>query len=600
MMTAYPAVEVAIGSYAQRGVLWDRNNLAGLPKGVPLWRSMFIYNRGELQSYLDEHGTLRGDYPGAVYVDNIVLDLDGESAIRDAQKAVSMLIDRGVMLDSFAVYSSGQKGIHIHLARTLFSKHIRMEDVKATVEEHFGHLDSLDTGLYHRSALIRVPNSIHQVTGRRVGAIDPSVLLSGVLENVTDLQNYVEMRDSEEPVIGGRKLTAPGTVFGTSRTKLVVSRAPKPVIHTDTTNRVVCMQRAVRTPPPEGQRHDYVLRVASWLRRLGMPSDLTETMVQTWSGFRDEKDTAQAVASVYEKQLEYSCHDHIMHLYCDDSCIFYNQKVGMKPQAKDFREQMKSLVEFRKRIAMGRGINLKSIDPLSKTLKGNYWLLPGECAIITGDTGMGKSAMIQNIVVKAKKKTLYLNLENAEELMTRRFVQIHEGGITKERALEVMMNGRMEAILDGLSHIYQVAMAPDIDEMEALVKDVNPEVVVVDTTDVIDVPGAGNNEMYQLKRVIERLRLVAQRHDVIVIAIHHINKSSAKENRVDLNSLTGNRANVTKMDHVFAIVGDRFSQFRSFRVLKSRDSEPFRMNLLFDGSRMMFEAPEDEKEEDPL
>ena len=57
----------------------------------------------------------------------------------------------------------------------------------------------------------------------------------------------------------------------------------------------------------------------------------------------------------------------------------------------------------------------------------DYILKPGELVIFSGDTGMGKTAFVQNLVANSKKDTLFLSLEMNEVLTYRRFVQIITG-----------------------------------------------------------------------------------------------------------------------------------------------------------------------------
>ena len=46
----------------------------------------------------------------------------------------------------------------------------------------------------------------------------------------------------------------------------------------------------------------------------------------------------------------------------------------------------------------------------------DYIIKPGELIVFSGDTGMGKTAFVQNIVTKGMKETLFLSLEMIEEL----------------------------------------------------------------------------------------------------------------------------------------------------------------------------------------
>lgn len=595
--------EVAVGSYSQRGMAWQVSRAEAIPRNVPAWRSVFRFDMEELSLFLDEHGALNSTYAGSIYLDShIPLDFDGEKARTDVLRLVETLAGKASLLNlqlddrSFRVFLSGGKGYHVWLPVSMFAQSVTPANIKDTLRLHFGALESLDLTMYNRAGLIRMPWSIHQKTKRKCIPIAVGQLVHAEEQGLDYGGTYAL-------AIGDTGSTwmpfwAEEALFSAGRPELERTRTKVSTAHS-MTNRISCMQKMVRDEVPEGRRHEYTLRAASWMRRLGVPQEMTEVAMQEWTRYRDEKDTAKVVESVYEDSIEFGCHDHVMDHFCSKSCIFYNQKIGMKPEVRTFSDQLQGLVEFRRRVREGRGINLAAIPPLGGLLDEPYWILPGECAIFTGDTGMGKSALVQAIVVHAKRKTLYLNLENAEELMTRRFLQIAKGGVSKHTMDRIVDRDALdEDDLNMLSHIYQVSVAPTLSDISGMVKDVQPEVLVIDTTDVIEVPEAGHNEMWQLKRIIEEMRKLAAQFEIIVIGIHHINKRSSVENKVDLNSLTGNRANVTRMDHVFSITGVRELKKRTIKTLKSRDSEPFSLPIMFDGARMAFYPMEVHVEED--
>ena len=582
------AYEIAVGTYFQRGVLWPTNS-EDFPEGVPLWRSVFQYDQHELGPWLDQHRTLTGKYSGQVYCDDhIVLDFDGPQAGHEVIRLCHALSNEGAMCGvNYQVWMSGSKGYHVWLPTSMFNS-MNADQVRETLKQNFGHFKTLDVSMYHRSGLIRMPLSIHQKSGRQVLPI----MVEDLVHADRKGWPYGQLYEWVENDTGDEDYTLKPTwdkdpIFKAAKHKMRRTNATK--AGQLRTNRIICMQDMVSKPPPEGQRHDYALRAASWLRRLGLPQQVVLDSLLSWVGDGDTRDTQRAVESVFEGGLEYGCHDPVLDAHCDSKCIFYSQKAGMKPTIRPFSDQFAALKSFRQKIEEGRGINLRNVLPFRGILHSDYWILPGECAVFTGDTGMGKSAIVQNIIVSAQKRTLYLNLENAEELMTRRFIQIAMGGVDKSYVENgIRMNVLPKQDLKKLECISQVATAPDIDSLEAMVKDHEPEVLVVDTTDVIEVPQAGNNEMWQLKRVVERLRKIAANYDVIVVGIHHINKASSKEGKMDLNSLSGNRANVTRMDHVFALKGVRRMKKRMFFTLKSRDSDPFSLDLDFHGNRMFF------------
>ena len=580
------------------------NASEALPVDVPLWRSVFQYDADELGPWLDEHRSLTGKYKGKVYADShVVLDFDGPESVTDVlMLSQSLLAHEATLGQNYQIWLSGGKGFHVWMPTALFGKDIKAGQIKGTIEQTFGHLKSLDTSMYHRAGLIRMPWSKHQKSGRQVIPVGIHELYQSTQKGWVYPQLYEHAEENVPEFYTENPTWDKPPVFKPAKLKL--ERTKVTTSGQIVTKRIMCMQAMVSTPPPEGERHDYVLRAASWLRRTGMTQDMVTAAMQQWTRGADPRDTARAVDSVFDGGLEFGCHDPVLDEHCNHKCIFYTQKVGMKATVRPFSDQLEALREFRRKVEAGKGLNLKRLHPFDKILRKNYWILPGECAVFTGDTGMGKSALVQNIIVAAQRKTLYLNLENSESLMTRRFIQIAMGGVDSEY-VDVAVKESLfpHNVLEKLNCVSQVSSAPDLEGLEAMVKDHQPEILVVDTTDVIEVPQAGNNEMWQLKRIIEVLRKLAASYDIIVLGIHHINKKSSSEGKIDLNALSGNRANVTKMDHVFALVGIRKMHKRTFKVLKSRDGEMFNADMMFDGSRMYFDEippPPTEEEDDEL
>ena len=205
--------------------------------------------------------------------------------------------------------------------------------------------------------------------------------------------------------------------------------------------------------------------------------------------------------------------------------------------------------------------------------------------VVTGDTGAGKSALVQDMLCKINQKTLYLNLEMHESLVYRRFLQ-NKHNKTKEQILDMVKQGEM--FDQDLDFIDMLSQCPEITTINRLVGQKDYKFVVVDTSDGIQVDKAGNNEFVKLGMIIETFREIAQNKDIQVILIHHLKKRDDPNAPIQLNDLSGNRANVTKMDHVFALEG--IGQAKRLRSLKNRDQGELNINLNFDYNVFRFNS----------
>tara|TARA_B110000503_G_C7149523_1_gene414494 strand:- start:1753 stop:2772 length:1020 start_codon:yes stop_codon:yes gene_type:complete len=322
---------------------------------------------------------------------------------------------------------------------------------------------------------------------------------------------------------------------------------------------------------------------------MGVPKDAALHMLRGWYGFGDDEDQGKIVNSVYDKKYTYSCDDEVMREFCDEKCLFHNlgwREEDHETMVNDSTELFKGLKKYKAKIEEDGGIDLQKIWP---SLKEPYVILPGEAAMFTGDTGMGKSSIVQGICVRqfphVHKTVLYLNNEMNEALCFRRFLQVAHG-YTKGETLSSIGRIGSEYLLEPLNHIKMVSVAPKHGQVIDAVKAHTPDILVIDTTDAIEVQEAGNNDQYQMKVVIEMMLRLAHQYNMIVIGVHHLSKEGAKKGFVDLNALTGNRAAVTKMDHVFAVTGAPNGNERTLRCLKARDDDKFSLKLNFDGARM--------------
>ena len=226
------------------------------------------------------------------------------------------------------------------------------------------------------------------------------------------------------------------------------------------------------------------------------------------------------------------------------------------------------------------------IKDLGKLFKiPSYVMKPGELIIFSGDTGLGKSAFIQYIVAKAKKDTLFLSLEMKEELTFRRFVQIVNNKTKKW--VDTMYKDPNISFADKLKHIKIMSIAPRVESVKKVVAEHQPNVLVIDTTDELQVDFV-KGEIEKQNIIIDHLKQIAQKNNIIIIAIHHLNKASAVNNIINVHSLKGSSNIVQKADKVLMIKGDRLEQVRTICSEKSRDEGRFEMTVSFNPNTFTF------------
>ena len=133
-----------------------------------------------------------------------------------------------------------------------------------------------------------------------------------------------------------------------------------------------------------------------------------------------------------------------------------------------------------------------------------------------------------------------------------------------------------------------MSIAPEIEAVKKVVAQYEPNVLVVDTTDELQVDG-NKGTIEEQNTIIDGLKQIAQRNDTIVIAVHHVNKASASQGSIGLHSLKGSSNVVQKADKVMVVKGNRNEMHRTITSEKSRDEARFELVTTFQYKTMTFE-----------
>jgi archaellum biogenesis ATPase FlaH len=361
------------------------------------------------------------------------------------------------------------------------------------------------------------------------------------------------------------------------------------------------MQKLINRGSQPGRRNKDLLRLASWMWRGGQPEEWAVKNLTEWAGNSESDDEqvqkwTETIRRTYSSGYLYGCNDEVMKEFCDPKCIYYQNK-GYAMEVETPRSLAERYREFLKKIKSGAGFDLfQTMAPHQKALRGGvrYQVLPGEVMMVTGDTGMTKTMFVQNLVTRINKPLLWLNLEMSSHLNFRRFLQI-KYGMSKHDINSLFTSGSEEYInelMDGIGWLRQESIAPNLQKIESLIVQTDPEIVVIDTTDAVVIDGLQNGTNPHLRAVMSAMRTFAERYECAIICIHHITKGASRatssgivvgddviKRDLDLNDLTGDRSNVTKVDHVVAIIGDKTTNRRTLKSLKTRDDEPFKIDF---------------------
>ena len=551
-----------------------------------MYRSYYSFDE-TMKEYVETNRTVKG-FDGLTYLDSIILDVD-KGNMPDNQfqpyllQCLGEIEDLGIDKSHVNIWFSGN-GYHIELLNVFGFQPSRVlhEKVKLTMKEHLSFADSI----FDKTRIIRAPFSVNKKTGlykvyipyHRIWNLDYSEVQE-MASNSDSYQSYREedcdwyndlFRDKEvEPYLQHLIVsTSQAVTGGNYRSK-------------DTTSVVTCMQHAFNEGPVEGQRNMKMMRMSSTYKRAGVPYIVAlNGMLQWSSGTMDDEEIIRTVSNVYDGNYQYGCNDVIMAEYCDPKCIHFKRK-DYTLDIKNVDDMTKSLIEYLQNDVTKKSINMADIFNCQ-----DYIIKPGELVVFSGDTGMGKSAFVQNVVVGAEKDTLFLSLEMNEFLTFRRFVQIANKQ-TEEWVIDKATSNPNISFKEQLGHIQVMTIAPEIEAIKKVIATHEPNILVVDTTDEVHVDRV-ESEIQRQNIIIGALKEMAQKHNIIIIAVHHVNKISAAGNTIALHSLKGSTNVVQKADKVIMVKGNREEKARVITSEKSRDDGKFEMTALFDYETMTF------------
>jgi len=326
----------------------------------------------------------------------------------------------------------------------------------------------------------------------------------------------------------------------------------------------------------KGKRHIVLLRMANAWRRMGLNKEATTALAIQNVPSLEPNEITRLVEDVYKWEHKgYGCNDVIMSSYCDPICKYYKRK-NYGTEVYSSLELSDRLRDFIHTDFSSNSFNLKEIYP---TILEDYRFMPGELAVLLGDTKLGKTAFLQNIVCKLHHlNVLYLSLEVNEWMIYRRFLQV-ANRMTKDQISTIYKYNdeeRIEQLVKSVQHINVMTVPPDIDSMKQLISDLQPGVVCIDTMDAIDVKFC-NDPFTKAERVVNSLKQIANQQDVIIFGISHISKSASRE-VLSVHSAKGNSAIEQKADKILGIMGDRDSTSRRIiKSLASRDENGFEL-----------------------
>jgi len=577
-------VEIAIGHPGNRGVVIP---LPDLPKYIykeqALFRSYYTFDE-DIVEHFKVRKTIK-NYHGKFYLDRIIFDLDkggnsDDKCMDNTREFLSKLIEilESAKVDDVEQYIQcwfSGRGYHLCIPDIFgFEPSNKLpEQVKVTVSKYFPEADNI----YDGARLIRVGQTINEKSNLYKVPLDIAEVLHGTPDEIHGIAESQRLDYRPIPILEPQQLLDIVEVTEKKDDKVTTHELNPSAIAT-------CIQKMYEEGDTTGSRHTKMLRMTSYYMRHGLPIEVSKLVMDNWAKSLDISESNRIVDDTYRQRYRYGCFDTIMDKYCDSKCIYYPMKEKRQDMlmpvmtAKDMEVQY---LEKLKNLNENPGINLSDIYAMS-----DYWIKPGELAIVLGNTGMGKTAWVQNVVVDIDERILWLSLEMPADLMYRRFIQIAKGKTKQE--VDEYYNTNDNTWSKSIEHINCLTIPPKIDQIRRLVAEIEPTVLVIDTIDGIRVSKYINDSMFKIDEIINEVRDIATTQQLVVIGISHTTKGDSQSEILDVHSGKHSSSIAQKSDTVLAVEGNRHSMTRLISSKKTRDGEPFSITCNFFPETMRF------------
>jgi DNA primase catalytic subunit len=273
---------------------------------------------------------------GNLYLDFDVTDIDTdfEHIQTDAVRALAALkAIFGIKRESVQIYFSGNKGIHFVIPAEVIGvqPHAELNMIFKLIANDMNKLTkhhTIDTGIYDKVRLFRIPNSVHPKTGLYKVPITLEELLTS---NLSDLkliaskpraplsvnrtystqanriyQDYIKEWDQDK-----KRMTAKKNKAGTSTLDFMPT----------------CIEHILSEGAPNGKRNNTSSVLASYFMQRGVKEVEAVDRVLEWNDMctppQPKADIEKTVRSIYRAEHRYGCRALRELSICSTSCRLY-------------------------------------------------------------------------------------------------------------------------------------------------------------------------------------------------------------------------------------------------------------------------------------
>ena len=580
-------VEVAIGSPSRRGALvpyeelWDLVYEQGSNQAIN--KSVYTYD-DEALNFIKKSGTIK-NFLGTRGITDVPIDIDkgqnsDEYVLQQTQAIIFHLTDELSLKEgNFQAYFSGN-GYHVDISSECFGFEPSSDlpfTVKQTMMGIFDELVPIDPAVYTRTALIRLPHTLNIKSQLFKVPLTYNEVMTSSVAGIHKIASDRRLSTGQSELWGDGSL---GELVDKDVPQIrEMTRVSEP------RNIVPCIQTLYKRGPNEGTRNNTVLRIASHMRRHGIPSEAAKSSLLHWNNNQlNPQIVIDKVEATYNGGYKYGCDDEILVPVCEPRCIYYKNKDYLV-DVKNADELQKDLSERLETDFSGRMIDLAERFGLNDKDCAIY---PGELVTIFGPTGSNKTTLAQNIALgydfandcirtEWQVPTLFLSLELSGWYMHRRNLQI-ASGMTKE---EVTKSHRYvgTTFKEYIQNIVIQTVAGEVTMIPKKIKELDPALVIVDYIDLLETPRNVRGEYEQVRYISHYLSNLAINSDIIIIQISQVSREYSRNEVLDIYAGKGSGAIENASRKVIGINGRQDSPDKEVQLFKNSDGDLFEVDL---------------------
>ena len=229
---------------------------------------------------------------------------------------------------------------------------------------------------------------------------------------------------------------------------------------------------------------------------------------------------------------------------------------------------------------------------------------PGELNIFAGNSGTGKSLVLQNLAINfafSGKNVVYISNELSEDLVSLRMDTMISGIPTKRVFKELTeVDLRVRSSSRGRIQIKYMNPGVNTNDIQSYLTEyeiqtkLSPDVLIVDYLDLLH-PNSKrislNDHFTKDKSVCEELRSLANDINVILVTASQLNRSAVSETEHDLSHIAGGLSKLNTADNVMTILSSPSLMERGvyrLQFLKTRSSSGVgsKIDLAYDNQTM--------------